>query len=75
MLLATSLVSPQCLPLGLLYFIWLQINRGSALTALLCAACSVQGSSFLGIESSYYILAFAASLGKTELVTLLLSSI
>jgi uncharacterized protein (TIGR00297 family) len=40
----------------------LHADRGSALTALLCASCSVQGSSFLGIESSYYVLAFAASL-------------
>jgi len=35
---------------------------GSALVALICAACSVQGGSFLGIESSYYVLAFVSSL-------------
>ena len=36
---------------------------GSALTGLICAACSVQGSgSFLGISSDVYLLAYVASL-------------
>jgi len=37
-------------------------HRGSAFTALICAACSVQGDSFLGIERNLFILAFVASL-------------
>eukprot|EP00586_Coscinodiscus_wailesii_P018147 CAMPEP_0172517498 /NCGR_PEP_ID=MMETSP1066-20121228/285489_1 /TAXON_ID=671091 /ORGANISM="Coscinodiscus wailesii, Strain CCMP2513" /LENGTH=326 /DNA_ID=CAMNT_0013299521 /DNA_START=151 /DNA_END=1131 /DNA_ORIENTATION=+ len=35
---------------------------GSAATALLCAACSVQGSSFLGIGTDLYLLAYVSSL-------------
>ena len=35
---------------------------GSAATALICAACSVQGESFLGISSSLYLLGYVASL-------------
>lgn len=36
---------------------------GSALTGLICAACSVQGDgSFLGISSNVYLLAYVASL-------------
>lgn len=35
---------------------------GSAATALVCAACSVQGSSFLGITSDLYVLAYVSSL-------------
>ena len=37
-------------------------KRGSAATALACAACSVQGSSFLGISSELFLLAYVASL-------------
>lgn len=37
-------------------------DRGSALTALICAACSVQGTSFLGISSELYVIGFVASL-------------
>lgn len=36
--------------------------RGSAATALLCAVCSIQGSSFLGIPSNLYVLGYVASL-------------
>jgi uncharacterized protein (TIGR00297 family) len=36
--------------------------RGSAATALACAACSVQGDTFLGISSSLFILGYVASL-------------
>jgi len=35
---------------------------GSAATALLCATCSVQGESFLGVSSKLYVLGFVASL-------------
>lgn len=35
---------------------------GSAGTSLICAACSVQGESFLGISSNLYILGFVAAL-------------
>eukprot|EP00550_Attheya_septentrionalis_P003949 CAMPEP_0198289784 /NCGR_PEP_ID=MMETSP1449-20131203/7862_1 /TAXON_ID=420275 /ORGANISM="Attheya septentrionalis, Strain CCMP2084" /LENGTH=362 /DNA_ID=CAMNT_0043988171 /DNA_START=58 /DNA_END=1146 /DNA_ORIENTATION=+ len=35
---------------------------GSAATALVCAACSVQGDQFLGISSNLYVLGFVASL-------------
>lgn len=35
---------------------------GSALTALICAACSVQGSSFLGTSSQLYQLGYVAAL-------------
>lgn len=35
---------------------------GSAATALLCATCSVQGESFLGVSSKLYLLGFVASL-------------
>lgn len=38
------------------------LSRGSALTALICAACSVQGPSFLGISSDLYVIGFVASL-------------
>jgi uncharacterized protein (TIGR00297 family) len=37
-------------------------TRGSAATGLACAACSVQGASFLGISSDLYLLAYVASL-------------
>ena len=37
-------------------------TRGSAATGLVCAACSVQGASFLGISSDLYLLAYVASL-------------
>jgi uncharacterized protein (TIGR00297 family) len=36
--------------------------RGSAATALVCAVCSVQGDSFLGISSELFNLGFVASL-------------
>lgn len=35
---------------------------GSAATALICAACSVQGDFFLGLSSTLFVLAFVASL-------------
>jgi len=35
---------------------------GSAATALVCAACSVQGDTFLGIGSDVYVLGFVAAL-------------
>mmetsp|Transcript_30335 Transcript_30335/g.61861 ORF Transcript_30335/g.61861 Transcript_30335/m.61861 type:complete len:370 (-) Transcript_30335:216-1325(-) len=35
---------------------------GSAFTGLICAACSVQGPSFLGINSDLFILGYVASL-------------
>jgi len=35
---------------------------GSALTGLVCAACSVQGDSLLGISSDLYVLGYVASL-------------
>lgn len=38
------------------------LNRGSALTALICASCSIQGSTFLGISSDLYVIGFVASL-------------
>ena len=37
-------------------------RRGSALTGLVCAACSVQGDSLLGISSDLYVLGYVASL-------------
>lgn len=37
-------------------------DRGSALTALICAACSVQGESFLGFSSELYQLGYVAAL-------------
>jgi uncharacterized protein (TIGR00297 family) len=37
-------------------------TRGSAATGLVCAACSVQGASFLGISSDLYLLGYVASL-------------
>lgn len=37
-------------------------NRGSALTALICAICSVQDDSFLGISSQLYQLGYVAAL-------------
>lgn len=37
-------------------------NRGSALTALICAACCVQGDTFLGISSELYQLGYVAAL-------------
>lgn len=40
----------------------LRNNRGSALTALICAACSVQGDSFLGISSQLYQLGYVTAL-------------
>jgi uncharacterized protein (TIGR00297 family) len=39
-----------------------KITRGSAATGLVCAACSVQGASFLGISSDLYLLGYVASL-------------
>lgn len=39
-----------------------QQKRGSALTALICASCSIQGPSFLGISSDLYVIGFVASL-------------
>lgn len=41
---------------------YLAIFRGSAATALVCALCSVQGESFLGIPSDMLLLGFVASL-------------
>lgn len=38
------------------------LPRGSAATGLLCAACSVQADSFLGISSDLFILGYVASL-------------
>lgn len=35
---------------------------GSALTALICASCASQGTSFLGISNKLYVLAFVTSL-------------
>ena len=35
---------------------------GSALTSLLCALCSVQGESFLGVSSSLWLLGYVAAL-------------
>lgn len=35
---------------------------GSALTGLVCAACSVQGGSFLGLSSDLFVLGYVASL-------------
>jgi uncharacterized protein (TIGR00297 family) len=35
---------------------------GSALTGLVCAACSVQGDTFLGISSQLFVLGYVASL-------------
>lgn len=35
---------------------------GSALTSLLCAACSVQGVSYFGVSSDLYLLGFVAAL-------------
>lgn len=37
-------------------------KRGSAATGLLCAACSAQGSTFLGLSSSLYLVGYVASL-------------
>ena len=40
----------------------MHLHRGSALTALICASCSIQGPSFLGISSDLYVIGFVASL-------------
>ena len=48
--------------LFLIFGLFLYLNRGSAATGLACAACSVQGASFLGISSELYVLGYVASL-------------
>ena len=48
-----------CLSFGLYLTLY---ERGSALTALICASCASQGSSFLGISKELYVLGFVTSL-------------